>query len=152
MKPLGRVPEILRPNDLNAEVHRRDAHPANRGRGDGAVVQAPTLHHEVREPRGAAHTAKLRPEGPLDDRGVEAANGLSFDNGAIRDFVVSCPQPHSGYIDAELVKKPQHPIGFSGIHDDSRHRRSIHRDLCRLSAERVSKRQQRALSRSESAW
>jgi hypothetical protein len=101
---------------------------------------------------GEAHAAKLRPEGSLDDRGVEAADGLSFDDGAIRDLVVPCPKPHSGDIDAQPVKKPQHPIGFVGIHLGSRHRRSIHCDLCRVSAERVSKQQQPAPSRSESAW
>jgi hypothetical protein len=49
------------------------------------------------------------------------------------------------------LQQVQHPDGFTCIDHDPRHFRSINRTVCRVSAEPVSKPQQLALSRSESA-
>jgi hypothetical protein len=151
LEPSRRVPKVIGSDDLHSQIHNGDANPSNRGRRQGSCVKTSSLDNQIGEPRHPAHATELRPELPVHDRKVETTHGLPFDDRSISNLVIARPQapPHHGQ--PELVKQPADPIRLSAVDHDASHGRSINATVCRVSAKRMSKRPQLALSRSESA-
>jgi hypothetical protein len=151
MEPDCGVLDVVGPNDLDAHVHYGDADAANRRGRHRPVVQTLTLDDQIAECRNAPHAPDLRPERAVHDREMQATRRLPFDDRSIGYFVIACPKRLERHRLSEVMQRLHDRLRFPGIDHDPRHRRSIHRSVCRVSAQPVSELQQLALSRSESA-
>jgi hypothetical protein len=133
MEPLRRVGQTVRSNDRYTQVQGR------------------SFDQQIRETRNTSKTTNLRPERAFDDRKMETPYRLPFDQRSVADFVVSSPEHPPDHRHAQVLEMGMHRIGLPAVDRDLSHLGSIQANVCRVSAETVSKLQQLALSRSESA-
>jgi len=151
VEPASRVCNVPRPDDLDAHVHRGNASPSDRSGSDRSVVEILAFDDQIAESRYSAHPAQLRPEGALHDGEMETARCLPLHDCSIAYFVVSRPERLRRHVKPEVSKLSRHRHWLAAVNDDLRHSPSFQATACRVSAARVSKQQQLALSRSESA-
>jgi hypothetical protein len=151
LEPASRVCNVLRPYDLDAQIHDGNASASDRGGSDRPVVEVLAFDDQIGESCYPANAAQLRPEGAFHDGEMETARCLPLDDCSIAYFVVSCPESLGRHVKPELSKLSRHRNRLAAINHDLRHSRSFQATECRVSAATVSKQQQLALSRSESA-
>jgi hypothetical protein len=151
MEPLRRVGQTLRSNDRYTQVHDGDARASDSGRRDRTVVEGRSFDQQIRETRNTSKTTNLRPERAFDDRKMETPHRLPFDQRSVADFVVSSREHPPDHPHAQFLETGMHRIGLPAVDRDLSHLGSIQANVCRVSAETVSKPQQLALARSESA-
>ena len=151
MEPPCGILEIVRSDDLHAEVADGDKHAADRSRSERACVQVLTLDQQIGESSDASESTELRPEGATNHVSVKAADGLAFDERSLSDFVVASPEAANVDLTPKRLEVAPDAPGFALIDRNSSHRRSIHLSVCRVSAGTVSTPKQLAVSRSESA-
>jgi hypothetical protein len=151
VQPVRRVAEILAANDLHTQVQERDIDTTNRRRCQRSVIQRLALDQEIAESRHPPDAVNLRPQLPSKDREVQAAYRLPLDDRAITDFVVTGQEAPGLDLESKPFEVSDDRSRLSSVDNDVCHIRSFNPNVCRVSADSVSKARELALSRSESA-
>jgi hypothetical protein len=119
VKPERGVRRVARPKYRDAEVHYRETCAAGRGWRKRSTVKIGPLYEQIFKAGRSAKPTELRPKRAPHNCKVHSADGLSFDDDAARQVVITTAEPADADARSMFFQQPWHPArSFMSIGKD----------------------------------
>ena len=116
--PVRRAKRIGRPHDRYPLTDHGEKRADHGSLGKVALVQVSPFDEEVWSARHASKTPDLRPERPVNERGVQPAHGLSLDGNAVRQAVVAVFEAALNDLEPRVAEQRRNPVKRLPVIDD----------------------------------